>query len=67
MIRARMRFFIEKPNFKLGPYSETEVLRLIESGAIDRTMPCRRSVEEGWKTVADHLGALDICTESRAS
>jgi hypothetical protein len=43
------------PNLGEGPYSESEVLKLIETSRIDRTAECRRAKNEEWKTVRDHL------------
>ena len=53
--RAKMRFSVRAPGLAEGRYSETEVLKFIEAGRIDRTAECRLAQEEKWKTVGDHL------------
>ena len=64
MDRAKMRFLVKVLGLEEGPYSETEVLKLIETGRIDRTAACRRAKDEEWKTVGEHLPPQEHAQDS---
>ena len=59
MLRARMRFVVEKDDIPEKAFSETELKRLVEQGRIEPSTPCRSSRDEHWTTVAEVLLSAD--------